>query len=394
MVTKFRGAWLWFHRWFGIVIGILIAVLGLSGSILIFESELDRAFYPELLTVTPGEEKLPIDEIVAAAGAAHPGWTPYYFERSSDDPTASYMVVVRDADLHEQQVFVDPYTGRVLGERSGLSAVALVRRIHGDFVLGPVGENIVGGLSFVLVIFFVAGFVLWWPNKGGFKRALTVSGGDPKKLMRELHNVFGAWLGVFFISAALTVPPLVWMGSGAEGGGPPARAAQAQNGGPASGSPSGPASGPPSARPSGPPPGGPSGPPPGLPPGPPPQPINWQQAAEIAAEKVPGQYLGFELRNEGARGIYMVRFWPPGDHSVSNMTNVLVTMNGGRVIRVQGPEPFSPRSFLQANFSANIHSGAIAGLPGRLVMFAAGLCFPVLFVTGVILWLLKRRRVA
>ena len=74
------------------------------------------------------------------------------------------------------------------------------------------------------------------------------------------------------------------------------------------------------------------------------------------------------------------------------MTNVFVAISSGRVMRTQSPQKFTAQSVLQADFAANIHSGAILGFSGRVVMFIAGLCFPVLFVTGLVMWVLGRRR--
>lgn len=411
MVIRGRKVWLTFHRWLGIVLGVIIAAIGVSGSALVFEREIDTALYPQLLQVEPTGALLPFDDIVQAAANAYPGWSPYFFQRRSDDPRESFKVVLRDEAKTEKQVFVNPYTAQVLGERSGLSPVALIRRIHGDLVLGePVGDNLVGVLSFVCVAFFIAGIVLWWPAKGGLRRALSLSGNtEPKRLMRELHNVFGIWPAVFFLIAAVTVPPLVWMGSGEAPPPPPGAKPQ---GGPPPGAPTGaPAiqSGPPPGeRPQGAPPPGerpqrpPSAegmaPPPGAPTGAPatqsapPQPLTWQAAADFAAPEAPGQYVGFILRNPGPRGIYMVRFWPQGTTGADKQSNVIMPITGGRIIRVQRPAPVSVLSITKTDFAATVHSGAVLGLPGRVVMFLAGICFPVLFGTGIVMWLLGRRR--
>ncbi|MDX2142337.1 MAG: PepSY-associated TM helix domain-containing protein [Rhodospirillaceae bacterium] len=371
MVTKFRAGWLLFHRWVGIVLGIVIAVLGVSGSLLVFDTEIDAALNPHLLRVQPAGTPRSFDAIVQAAADAHPGWTPRYLQRGSDDPTASVMVLLRDGAQAEKQVFVNPYTLAVLGERSGMSAIALVRHIHGELLMGEaVGGTIVGVLSFLCAAFFIAGAVLWWPAKGGVKRALTIKiGSETPRLMRELHNVFGAGPAVLFILASITVPPLVWMGSTDGGGGGSGSGA----GGPAreGAPPQAPAQAPPQT---------------------PPRMLTWDEAAAFAATEAPGQYVGLILRQEGPRGIYMVRFWPPGETGVSKQSNVIMPLAGGRIIRVQRPAPFSPASIYKTDFAANVHSGAILGLPGRLVMFAAGLFLPVLFVTGLAMWWMKRRR--
>jgi uncharacterized iron-regulated membrane protein len=367
MVVRGRKIWMLFHRWVGIVLGVVIVVLGVSGSILVFETEIDAALNPALLRVEPLGAMAGFDAIVAAAAETHPGWTPRYLQRGSDDPGASVMVMLRDAGQAEKQVFVNPHTLAVLGERSGMSAIALVRHIHGELLMGEaVGGPIVGVLSFLCAAFFIAGAVLWWPAKGGFKRALTVkTDAETPRLMRELHNVFGAWPAALFILASITVPPLVWMGStDGGGGGGPQRAGS-------SGAPAREAPAPAPARM-----------------------LTWDEAAAFAAAEAPGQYVGLILRQEGPRGIYMVRFWPPGETGVSKQSNVIMPLTGGRIIRVQRPAPFTPASIYKTDFAANIHSGAILGLPGRLVMFAAGLGLPVLFVTGLVMWWMKRRSMA
>jgi uncharacterized iron-regulated membrane protein len=364
MVIKHRGVWLTFHRWLGLTIGIIIVVLGVSGSILVFEREIDNTLNPALLRVEPSGTFQSFDAIVAAAVDSHPGWSARYLQRRGDDARASVMVMLHDSAKTEKQVFVNPYTLAVLGVRSGLSAMALVRHIHGELLMGePVGSTFVGVFSFLCVAFFVVGVVLWWPAKGGVRRALTLSGTtNPKPMMRELHNVFGAWLAMFFILASITVPPLVWMGSGE--------------------APPPPSAGPPRGE----------RPPPEVAPAAPPQPLTWDQAAAFAAPEAPGQYVGLILRQEGPRGIYMVRFWPPGETKVAKQSNVILPLTGGRIIRVQRPAPFTPASIYKTDFAANIHSGAILGIPGRLVMFLAGLGLPVLFVTGIVMWWMGRRR--
>jgi uncharacterized iron-regulated membrane protein len=365
MVIRGRNFWMAFHRWLGLVTGLLIAVLGITGSILVFEHDIDSALNPALLRVAPAGELQSFNAIVGAAEQTHPGWTARYFQRHGDDPATAFMVLMRDPAGAEKQVFVNPYTLQILGERSGLSAVALIRHIHGDLVLGdPWGSGFVGVFSFVCIGFFIAGIVLWWPAKGGAKRALTLSGNrEPKRFMRELHNVFGIWPAVLFIIASITVPPLVWMGS-TEGGPPPPNA-----------------SAPRAAAPD-------------IAPSEPPRVLTWDEAAAFAATETPGQYVGLMLRQDGPRGIYLVRFWPKGQSGVYSQSNVIMPLTGGRIIRVQRPAPYAITSITKTDFAAHIHSGAILGLPGRWVMFAVGLFLPVLFITGVMMWVLGRRKKA
>jgi uncharacterized iron-regulated membrane protein len=82
--------------------------------------------------------------------------------------------------------------------------------------------------------------------------------------------------------------------------------------------------------------------------------------------------------------------FPPGETAVAAQTTVFVNRFTGGIIRVSAPAAPTWTSLLSADFAASLHSGAILGLPGRLIMFIAGLFFPALFITGFILWWRRR----
>lgn len=356
-----QKAWLIFHRWTGVIVGLLIALVGITGSILIFEDELDVTFNSALFAVPTAEKHLPLDNIVAAAENQRPAWKAFFVSRLDDAAERTFVVTLRHTNGDEKQVFIDPYTGLVTGIRSSLSSLALVRRLHGDLTLGSLGENTLGALAILLMAMFVAGLLVWWPKKGQLKNALSVKwDGGSRRVLRDLHNTSGVYFFVFLFLSALTVPPIVWKLTTPEGG-PPARSASPPS------SPNDAAK--PSARDV------------GLPPT-----IPWQQAADSALEAVPGSWLGFILRPLGPQPFYLIRVFPPGENTVSKQTTVFVNRHTGGIIRVSAPAAPTWTSLLSADFAASLHSGAIAGLPGRLVMFIAGLFFPALFVTGIILW--------
>ena len=58
MTTRARGGtlrrrMLFVHRWLGIILGVYFVMLGITGSLLVFAREIDRALNPELLTMPP-----------------------------------------------------------------------------------------------------------------------------------------------------------------------------------------------------------------------------------------------------------------------------------------------------------------------------------------------------
>ena len=376
MKPRTKKALLAFHRWSGISAGLIIVLVGVTGSLLVFEDELDVALSPDLYSAEVKGSRLPLDQVVSQAVRTYPGWQPAFVSRLDDAPGRTLTVTLVDAGGNERQVFVDPFTAEIVGERSSLSSMALIRRLHGDLTLGAVGENALGLLSVLLMAMFAIGLALWWPRKERLPGALTVKwDGGSRRVIRDLHNLGGVYMFAFLFLSAVTVPPIVWKLTAPQVG-PPAPAAA-----PSSAPPAAPVSAPMNP-----------GPPMQAQAGSPPPTIPWQEAADAALEAVPGSWLGFILRPLGPQPFFLIRVFPPGENAVARQTTVFVNRYTGDIIRLSAPAAPTWMSLLSADFAASLHSGAIAGLPGRLVMFVAGLFFPALFATGFLLWWLRRKR--
>ena len=62
-----QNAWLVFHRWTGIIAGLVTVIVGITGSLLVFEDELDVTLNDKLFTISSASHPLPLDQLVAAA---------------------------------------------------------------------------------------------------------------------------------------------------------------------------------------------------------------------------------------------------------------------------------------------------------------------------------------
>lgn len=67
-----RRIFLAVHKWTGLVAGITAVVLGLSGTALVYRAEIERWQARDWLEVAPAGERLPLDQLAAAANAAWP----------------------------------------------------------------------------------------------------------------------------------------------------------------------------------------------------------------------------------------------------------------------------------------------------------------------------------
>lgn len=130
------------HRWVGLVLGTLIAVLGVTGSLLVYEDEIDEALNPELFSVDPGGRPLSPGRALASLRASAPTLEPDLV-RLPVEPADPYVFhgPARDGGAPQSEVFVDPHTGRVLGRRpENGGVVGTLFRVHANLLGGPAGR--------------------------------------------------------------------------------------------------------------------------------------------------------------------------------------------------------------------------------------------------------------
>lgn len=92
-----------------------------------------------------------------------------------------------------------------------------------------------------------------------------------------------------------------------------------------------------------------------------------------------------------ARGYYQVRFMPPGDIMDSGTIRVFIDGRNGEVLG-----KFDHRNGTVGDkiriWQFPLHSGQGFGMPGWVLVCLIGLIPPLLAITGVWLWLRRKRR--
>src|SRR2546430_1534245 len=98
------------HRWTGLLVGIIVFVVAVSGSVLVFENDIDRLAHRSLLVVTPGPSRVSLESAIAAVRAANPAAviTSLAIPQA---PTHPLTLSMKGTTFGAS---VDPYTGRYL----------------------------------------------------------------------------------------------------------------------------------------------------------------------------------------------------------------------------------------------------------------------------------------
>ena len=224
-LKRHRKLWLAVHRWIGLGVGLILAMVGLTGSLLVFWQPLDRLLNPALLAPEAGCSPAghrSLDELVAAARTRVPpeGTLVRVALPETERPLlwAQYAVAVPGADWDDRHdLFVRRCSGVVLGPRLWDTQdrpwtgplMGVVMRIHTSLLLNQrglwLGNHILSTSCIVLMISLISGLWLWWPRAGRWRQALTVRfGSRAPRLTYDIHRTAGACSALLLLMSLFT----------------------------------------------------------------------------------------------------------------------------------------------------------------------------------------------
>ncbi len=196
------------HGWLGLVTGLVVLIISLTGAIYCFAPELQNATQ-SYRSVTPQQQSfLPPSQLKAIAEKQVPG-KPAQFLYYGRPGRAAYVLFYGEGGYY-YSVFINPYNGQVLqvkNMRKDFFNIVLCLHIS---LLIPYGDQIVHWCTLVFLLMLISGIILWWPrNKAARKQRFSVKwGASPKRLNYDLHNVLGfyaSWITVF-----IAITGLIW----------------------------------------------------------------------------------------------------------------------------------------------------------------------------------------
>jgi uncharacterized iron-regulated membrane protein len=226
----FRKILFWCHLTTGVLAGIVILIMSVTGVLLTYEKQMIAWADTRNYQVTPpvGATRLPVETLLAKVREAQPGATLTTITLRADaaEPVAIALAANPGAGPGSARtIFVNPYTGAVLGE--GSKGIRDFFRVVTDWHrwLGAKGENrttaraITGACNFGFLFIVLSGFYLWWPrnltwlqlrNVLWFRRKLNSKARD-----FNWHNVIGFWSAapLFIIVLSAVTISYTWAGN-------------------------------------------------------------------------------------------------------------------------------------------------------------------------------------
>lgn len=387
-----RGALVVLHRWCGLFIAGFLFIAGLTGAVIAWDHELDEWANPQLFRAASGVVQAPLAplELARRAEAAdprlrvsfvpltqEPGHTVMLGAAARIDPTTG-----EPYKLGFNQLAMDPATGEAQGQRqwgrislSREHLLPFLYKLHYTMHI-PKAWGIEWGvwlMGVVSAVWIVDCFLALWisfPSARTWRKSFSFrlrQGGA--KLNFDLHRSGGVWVWGLLLMLAVTsvslnlgnqvMRPLVSVFSPLtptpfqlrDGSRERERADPL---------------------------------------------LNREQA--IAAAEAEGRRRGWStpagsLFYAQRFGIYGVAFFTPeNDRDDNGMGNEVLYLDGdtGAIVGDKVPGHGSAGDvFMQAQLP--LHSGRILGTPGRVVMSGMGILVAALSVTGLVIWVRKRR---
>jgi uncharacterized iron-regulated membrane protein len=241
-------------------------------------------------------------------------------------------------------VFVNQYTGIVLGNLSVLRFTTIMKALHG-----------VSAFSAVVLMFLVpSGLYLWWP----LKRIGINAASNSRRLSFDLHNSLGFFSSLFLFCFAATGAYMAlerWtvpMTVAVTRSNPVERTVVSQ---PKTGV----------------------------------QPISTDLACSIAKNALPEASILWVSIPRQPRDAYFVKMRFPEDRSDNGGSFVLIDQYSGSSLNVVSTRNASPAQRI-VNLNRALHTGALCGDIGRLLAALASLTLPLQAITGAWLWWTKR----
>ncbi|MBC9248686.1 peptidase [Pseudomonas alcaligenes] len=205
-VSFYNLAWRW-HFYAGLFVIPFMILLALTGIVYLFKPQLDQLMYPQLLRVeargTPLSADLQLQRLhEALPQAAVSKYLPPLDEQSSAQ-------FVAELAGRKTNLFLDPYSGALLGQQDAQNNLqAIARSLHGELMIGPLGDRLIELAAGWGVVLVVSGLYLWWPRgQGGAGVLWPRLSARGRLLWRDLHAVSGFWgsaLLLFMLLSGMT----------------------------------------------------------------------------------------------------------------------------------------------------------------------------------------------
>ncbi|QDS05138.1 PepSY-associated TM helix domain-containing protein [Campylobacter fetus] len=191
------------HKYLAIIFFIPLIVIGFSGSVLVYKTEFDNLIMPNVVSVTPGGQRVKFDDMTRNINNTYINHEIVGWLINTDNTKSDRVYLIEHNDTQWKSIYIDQYTGKIMDKLkphdSYLSDIIL--EIHDNLLLEQNGRIMVGILGLIMFFIGFSGFVIYnrfWINlfKLRFKNIAVA--------MTDIHKFIGVWASALLFIIGLT----------------------------------------------------------------------------------------------------------------------------------------------------------------------------------------------
>lgn len=194
------------HWFLGITAGLILSIIGVTGAIYSYDQQILKWINTESYTVqVEARPKLTPEQIYLHFQQQKPEMQLNSITVAQAANESSSINIVKEGARRGKTILINPYTAEILPEIKGQEFFQLIQRIHRYLTLGDVGKQITGASTLMLIFFVLSGIYLRWPRKHSLRQWFAVKPQlNGRNFIWDLHAVVGTWMVVFYLVMAMT----------------------------------------------------------------------------------------------------------------------------------------------------------------------------------------------
>ena len=348
------------HLYLGLTAALFLTVLGVTGSIMAFEGDIDHWVHPHDWYVAPRNQRLSEAGLISEV------------ERRVSPARVSMIQIAPQGNLAQglqlsdrSLVTVNPYDGSILSRATGPNRTQkLLGEIHQLHLRlapqprGPwvkIGKQIISWAGLLLCLLVPTGLILWWRTK---RASIQWRNASWFRRCFNVHRIVGLYAGLFLWIAAFTGiligfdwgEQVIYNLTGSSGPSRPMVPVSKRVAGA--------------------------------------NPISIDRAIQIAQEAIPAGIVEIAQLPRGPQGAFFFVLRVPEETTGSPHSTVAVDQYSGQVLQARDFRTDS-RGFYWIRFNRAIHTGDLFGMPGHVIVSISSLLLVVMVISGAVIWLKK-----
>lgn len=198
--------WYRIHKWTSLICTALLLMACVTGLPLVFQDQLDALLEPHVAPaqVTAGTTEANVDPMVVQAEARFPALHPFSIVWDDDEPRIFVNMSPSDEpkDGEIRQMIFDAHTGKLLEvPKDHFDLTSFLLRLHSEIFLGLPGELMMAVMALTFVLSLVSGALVYGPFMRRLEFGTYRRDGPKRTRWFDLHNL----LGIVTLTWALVV---------------------------------------------------------------------------------------------------------------------------------------------------------------------------------------------